>query len=264
MIVLRMSSATRGSSPVDVAATGGSGAAVGTRGPCCACWAPAIPCPRGTVARKLPTRDPAVDPAIPYSARSESPRTTRRRCGRRDRVSRRGDHGPGRGRRGRRRSCGRRWPATAWPTPCSPPATRSWPSSTPWWGTPRACRGATWWSSTWTSTWASGPTTRPASSGGSGSGSWSRPDPGPPTTSTGWPARTRSASATPGCCACHPLDLCCLGIGENGHLAFNDPPVADFDDPADVKVVELDAGCRRQQVDEGHFPDRRRRARGWP
>jgi glucosamine-6-phosphate deaminase len=52
----------------------------------------------------------------------------------------------------------------------------------------------------------------------------------------------------------HPLDLCCLGIGENGHLAFNDPPVADFDDPLDVKVVELDAACRRQQVNEGHFP----------
>jgi glucosamine-6-phosphate deaminase len=52
-----------------------------------------------------------------------------------------------------------------------------------------------------------------------------------------------------------PLDLCCLGIGENGHLAFNDPPVADFDDPLDVKVVELDAACRRQQVNEGHFPD---------
>jgi glucosamine-6-phosphate deaminase len=53
----------------------------------------------------------------------------------------------------------------------------------------------------------------------------------------------------------HPLDLCCLGIGENGHLAFNDPPVADFHDPLDVKVVELDAGCRRQQVNEGHFAD---------
>jgi glucosamine-6-phosphate deaminase len=53
----------------------------------------------------------------------------------------------------------------------------------------------------------------------------------------------------------HPLDVCCLGIGENGHLAFNDPPVADFDDPLDVKVVELDAACRRQQVNEGHFPD---------
>ncbi len=51
-----------------------------------------------------------------------------------------------------------------------------------------------------------------------------------------------------------PLDLCCLGIGENGHLAFNDPPVADFDDPLDVKVVTLDEGCRRQQVGEGHFP----------
>ena len=53
----------------------------------------------------------------------------------------------------------------------------------------------------------------------------------------------------------HPLDLCVLGIGENGHLAFNDPPVADFDDPLDVKVVELDLACRRQQVGEGHFPD---------
>lgn len=53
----------------------------------------------------------------------------------------------------------------------------------------------------------------------------------------------------------HPLDVCCLGIGENGHLAFNDPPVADFDDPLDVKVVELDEPCRLQQVGEGHFPD---------
>jgi glucosamine-6-phosphate deaminase len=51
----------------------------------------------------------------------------------------------------------------------------------------------------------------------------------------------------------HPLDLCCLGIGENGHLAFNDPPVADFADPLDVKVVALDEACRRQQVGEGHF-----------
>ena len=53
----------------------------------------------------------------------------------------------------------------------------------------------------------------------------------------------------------HPLDLCCLGIGENGHLAFNDPGVADFDDPLDVKVVELEAACRQQQVNEGHFAD---------
>ena len=50
-----------------------------------------------------------------------------------------------------------------------------------------------------------------------------------------------------------PLDLCCLGIGENGHLAFNDPPVADFDDDLDVKVVVLEGACRRQQVHEGHF-----------
>jgi len=57
-----------------------------------------------------------------------------------------------------------------------------------------------------------------------------------------------------GLLARHRLDLCCLGIGENGHLAFNDPPVADFDDPLDVKVVELDRACRRQQVGEGHFP----------
>jgi glucosamine-6-phosphate deaminase len=51
----------------------------------------------------------------------------------------------------------------------------------------------------------------------------------------------------------HPVDLCCLGIGENGHLAFNDPPVADFDDPLVVKVVELDERCKLQQVGEGHF-----------
>jgi glucosamine-6-phosphate deaminase len=51
----------------------------------------------------------------------------------------------------------------------------------------------------------------------------------------------------------HPIDLCCLGIGENGHLAFNDPPVADFDDPLVVKVVELDDRCKLQQVGEGHF-----------
>jgi glucosamine-6-phosphate deaminase len=47
--------------------------------------------------------------------------------------------------------------------------------------------------------------------------------------------------------------LCLLGIGENGHLAFNDPGVADFSDPRDAKVVYLDAACRRQQVAEGWF-----------
>jgi glucosamine-6-phosphate deaminase len=44
-----------------------------------------------------------------------------------------------------------------------------------------------------------------------------------------------------------------LGIGENGHLAFNDPP-ADFDDPQLVRVVELDEVCRMQQVHDGAFP----------
>lgn len=47
--------------------------------------------------------------------------------------------------------------------------------------------------------------------------------------------------------------LCLLGIGENGHLAFNDPPIADFTDPVDVKIVELDAACRQQQTAEGWF-----------
>jgi glucosamine-6-phosphate deaminase len=51
-----------------------------------------------------------------------------------------------------------------------------------------------------------------------------------------------------------PIDLICMGIGENGHIAFNDPPVADFNDTAWVKVVELDRDCRLQQVGEGHFP----------
>lgn len=53
----------------------------------------------------------------------------------------------------------------------------------------------------------------------------------------------------------HPADLCALGYGENGHLAFNDPPFADFDDPVWVKVVQLDEVSRRQQLGEGHFPD---------
>ncbi len=51
-----------------------------------------------------------------------------------------------------------------------------------------------------------------------------------------------------------PIDLCVLGVGENGHLAFNDPPVARFDDPYRVKLVQLDDGCKGQQVREGHFP----------
>ncbi len=51
----------------------------------------------------------------------------------------------------------------------------------------------------------------------------------------------------------HPADLCVLGIGENGHLAFNDPPFADFNDSRWVKIVKLDDVSRRQQVGEGHF-----------
>jgi glucosamine-6-phosphate deaminase len=50
-----------------------------------------------------------------------------------------------------------------------------------------------------------------------------------------------------------PPDFAMLGIGENGHLAFNDPPVADFDDPQAVKIVELDEVCRLQQVHDGAF-----------
>lgn len=51
----------------------------------------------------------------------------------------------------------------------------------------------------------------------------------------------------------HPLDVCLLGIGENGHIAFNDPPVADFEDPRLVKIVELEQRCRQQQVNDGCF-----------
>jgi len=51
----------------------------------------------------------------------------------------------------------------------------------------------------------------------------------------------------------YPVDIACLGIGENGHIAFNDPPVADFDDLQSVKVVELDSRCRQQQVNDGCF-----------
>jgi glucosamine-6-phosphate deaminase len=51
----------------------------------------------------------------------------------------------------------------------------------------------------------------------------------------------------------HPPDIVCAGIGENGHLAFNDPPVADFLDPVLVKVVRLDHECRTQQVHDGCF-----------
>lgn len=51
-----------------------------------------------------------------------------------------------------------------------------------------------------------------------------------------------------------PIDVAFVGFGENGHIAFNDPLVADFSDPAVVKIVTLEPACRRQQVGEGHFP----------
>ena len=54
-----------------------------------------------------------------------------------------------------------------------------------------------------------------------------------------------------------PVDLVCMGIGENGHLAFNEPGVADFADREWVKVIVLDERSRRQQAGEGHFPDPR-------
>jgi glucosamine-6-phosphate deaminase len=51
----------------------------------------------------------------------------------------------------------------------------------------------------------------------------------------------------------YPADLVVMGWGENGHIAFNDPPFALFDDPVWVKVIELAEASRRQQVGEGHF-----------
>ncbi len=53
--------------------------------------------------------------------------------------------------------------------------------------------------------------------------------------------------------AAHPCDITCMGVGENGHIAFNDPHVAYFNDPKSVKIVELDGVCRMQQVHDGCF-----------
>ena len=50
-----------------------------------------------------------------------------------------------------------------------------------------------------------------------------------------------------------PVDIVCMGIGENGHIAFNDPPVADFNDPRFVKIVELEEKCKAQQVNDAGF-----------
>jgi len=52
----------------------------------------------------------------------------------------------------------------------------------------------------------------------------------------------------------HPIDVALVGIGENGHLAFNDPP-ADFETEEPYLVVDLDQACRAQQLNEGWFPD---------
>ena len=52
----------------------------------------------------------------------------------------------------------------------------------------------------------------------------------------------------------HPVDIVFMGVGENGHIAFNDPPVADFNDPKVIKVVQLDDTCRMQQVHDKCFP----------
>jgi glucosamine-6-phosphate deaminase len=51
----------------------------------------------------------------------------------------------------------------------------------------------------------------------------------------------------------YPIDIACIGIGENGHIAFNDPDVADFKDPLQIKVVNLEYASRRQQVHDGCF-----------
>jgi 6-phosphogluconolactonase/Glucosamine-6-phosphate isomerase/deaminase len=51
----------------------------------------------------------------------------------------------------------------------------------------------------------------------------------------------------------YPTDVVFMGIGENTHLAFNDPHVAKFNDPRMVKVVDLDQACRQQQVNDGCF-----------
>ncbi len=51
----------------------------------------------------------------------------------------------------------------------------------------------------------------------------------------------------------NPIDIVCLGIGENGHIAFNDPWVADFNDKEVIKKVALDEVCRQQQVNDGCF-----------
>lgn len=52
----------------------------------------------------------------------------------------------------------------------------------------------------------------------------------------------------------HSIDLACIGIGENGHIAFNDPPVADFNDPEWVKLVTLDEACKNSKPGKDGSP----------
>lgn len=52
----------------------------------------------------------------------------------------------------------------------------------------------------------------------------------------------------------HPIDIVCMGIGENGHIAFNEPHVADFNDSKKIKMIDLDDTSIMQQVNDGTFP----------
>lgn len=81
------------------------------------------------------------------------------------------------------------------------------------------------------------------------------PDAAPPVGDSSATVAEAAAARYSALFAAAPIDIVCLGVGENGHLAFNDPHVADFDDPLLLKVVELDVACRRQQVNDGCFPD---------
>jgi glucosamine-6-phosphate deaminase len=67
------------------------------------------------------------------------------------------------------------------------------------------------------------------------------------------PNTEAAAAAYAEALAAAPVDIVCLGIGVNGHIAFNDPPLADFNDPLDARVVDLDVVCRQQQVDDDCF-----------
>ena len=77
----------------------------------------------------------------------------------------------------------------------------------------------------------------------------------PPAAAVHYLDPVRAVSSYPALLTEAPIDLACIGIGENGHVAFNDPPPggANFHDPVLVKRVQLDEACRRQQLGEGWF-----------